>query len=82
MEGVEAALAVPFLPQTLGYNIEVCDGCCKGRMDVKVPVCRSVSYHEACKIDCHHLFSKLGLKIVLIDLIGKVGHVDSSVTLA
>ena len=55
MEGVEASLIVPFLPELLWYDVEVCNSSCEGRMDVEIPVGCSVSNHESLEWDIHQI---------------------------
>jgi len=80
----EISMAVVFFPlgeQGLGNDAHTGNSLGKGRVDIVGPVGGTVSDHGALDIDVVELVVEFRLQVVLVDLPGEVGHVDSGVGL-
>lgn len=65
--------------QVKGDDVEVGDCCGERGLDVNAPVGGAVADHEAFHVDLEKVTLEFSLQVILVDLPGEVGHIDSTV---
>lgn len=73
------ALGLPVVEKTLLDDLEVLESLRERRPDIVAPVSGAIADHSATKVDLREIFLESSREVVLVDLPGKVGHVDSTV---
>jgi len=79
LEGEGAFVVVELIKETLRNHVEVVEGVRQGLLGL-VPASASVSNHHSVQVDVVQSRVECGLQVVLVDLPGQVGDVDSGVT--
>jgi hypothetical protein len=82
MEISGAASLLPVLEEALLNDLEVGEGLGERGPDIIAPVGGTVADHGATKLDGWQGLVEGGLEVVLINLPGEVGDVDSSIGLS
>lgn len=68
--------------KSLRNKVEVIDDLWESRRDIKIPVGRTVSNHEALERDGLSVLVNLNERVVLVNSPGEVGDVDPGVALS
>jgi len=74
-----ALMFLPLIEQALLDDVETSKRLSERRPGIIAPVSCTVANHSATKVDLRQFIVELGLQIILVDLPGEVGDVDSTI---